>query len=215
MTNGFTARTLALVAGGSYCIIFIAASFANFYMLESLMADPLTTVRQDAIWIRAGILAFMITVVFDVVVAWALYELFKGHPLTLLSTLFRMMHAAMMGVAIHALPVVLTLASADDILQQIDIFNSIWLLGLFLLWYSYCAVGLHLFQSGICQALPACRRCHVYAGYGRAFCVAQLCRIRSCFAVVRRCFGYCGGNVLCDLAAGEGRHSVAHACPWR
>ncbi|MEZ5507761.1 MAG: DUF4386 domain-containing protein [Gammaproteobacteria bacterium] len=131
MTNGFTARTLALVAGGSYCIIFIAASFANFYMLESLMADPLTTVRQDAIWIRAGILAFMITVVFDVVVAWALYELFKGHPLTLLSTLFRMMHAAMMGVAIHALPVVLTLASADDILQQIDIFNSIWLLGLF------------------------------------------------------------------------------------
>lgn len=43
MINGITARTLALVAGGSYWIIFVAAIFANFYMLESLTADPLTT----------------------------------------------------------------------------------------------------------------------------------------------------------------------------
>lgn len=142
MINGITARTLALVAGGSYWIIFVTAIFANFYMLESLTADPLLTVQQSPAAIKAGILAFMITVVFDVVVAWALYELFKAHPLALLSTLFRMMHAAMMGVAIHALPAVLTLASADDILQQLEIFNSIWLLGLFFF-------GIHVVLLGI------------------------------------------------------------------
>ena len=124
-------RKLALTAGGSYLIIFFAAIFANFFVLEALTLDPLGTVGEQPTTVRFGILAFMITAVFDVVVAWALYELYKSNALSGLSTLFRMMHAAVMGVAVFALPEVLSLTSADDILVQVTRFNTIWLIGLF------------------------------------------------------------------------------------
>jgi hypothetical protein len=141
MTNTYSARTFALIAGVSYWIIFFAAIFANFYVLESLATDPLTTVQQNHALVRAGIVAFMITVAFDVIVAWALYELFKEHPLSVLSTLFRMMHAAIMGVAIFALPAVFALNNSEEILKQVNSFNTIWLIGLFFF-------GIHIILLG-------------------------------------------------------------------
>lgn len=134
-------RTLSLIAGFSYLIIFFAAIFANFFVIESMLSDPLYTVQHNHFMARAGILAFLITVVFDVVVAWALYELFRDHPLSGLSTLFRMMHAAIMGVAIFALPFALVSVTAEEVLKQVDIFNTIWLIGLFFF-------GLHLMLLG-------------------------------------------------------------------
>ncbi|WP_088342370.1 DUF4386 domain-containing protein [Robiginitalea sediminis] len=125
------ARTLALTAGASYIVIFFAAIFANFLVLENLGQDPVGTVQNASGLVRWGILAFLVTVVFDVVVAWALYELFKTHPLSGLSTLFRMMHAAIMGVGVFALPAVLSMDSAEAILGQVEVFNTIWLIGLF------------------------------------------------------------------------------------
>lgn len=124
-------RTLAITAGLSYLIIFFAAIFANFMVLENILNAPLNTIQQDHTVVRLGIIAFMITVVFDVVVAWALNELYRSHPLTKLSTYFRMMHAAIMGVAIFALPMALTATTDQDVLKQVDIFNTIWLIGLF------------------------------------------------------------------------------------
>ncbi|WP_224488757.1 DUF4386 domain-containing protein [Robertkochia flava] len=122
---------LSRIAGFSYLVIFIAAIFANFFMLESLKTQPLLTVQEADLTVRLGILAFLITAVFDVVVAWALHLLYRSHPLTGLSTLFRMMHAAIMGVAVFSLPEVLTSADPSFILQQINQFNTIWLIGLF------------------------------------------------------------------------------------
>src|SRR5210317_601942 len=100
-------RTLSIITGVSYLVIFFAAIFANFFVLESILKDPLVTIQEHHVIVRFGILAFLITVVFDVVVAWALYELYKKHHLSGLSTLFRMMHAAIMGVAVFALPLAL------------------------------------------------------------------------------------------------------------
>jgi hypothetical protein len=134
-------RTLALIAGASYLIIFFAAIFANFFVLESILKDPLATIQQHHMMVRLGIMAFIITVVFDVVVAWALYELYKKHPLSGLSTYFRMMHAAIMGVAIFALPLALVSSTSEEILRQVDIFNIIWLIGLFFF-------GIHLILLG-------------------------------------------------------------------
>jgi len=123
--------TYADIAGVSYLIIFIAAIFANFFVIESLINDPLTVVRQQHYLVRAGIIAFLLTVVFDVIIAWALYVLFKGNALSLLSALFRIMHAAIMAVAIFSLPAVLTSNTADQILAHVNTFNTIWLIGLF------------------------------------------------------------------------------------
>lgn len=134
-------RKLSIIAGTSYLVIFFAAIFANFFVLESILKDPLVTIQENQVIVRFGILAFLVTVVFDVVVAWALYELYKKHDLSGLSTLFRMMHAAIMGVAVFALPVALKSTTANEILGQVDIFNIIWLIGLFFF-------GIHLILLG-------------------------------------------------------------------
>lgn len=124
-------RALSVIAGSSYLVIFFAAIFANFFVLESILNDPLVTIQENSLIVRFGIMAFLITVVFDVIVAWALYELYRNHSMSGLSTLFRMMHAAIMGVAVYSLPVTLQLTSGQEILHQVDIFNTIWLIGLF------------------------------------------------------------------------------------
>lgn len=134
-------RTLSLIAGVSYLIIFFAAIFANFFVIESMLNDPLGAIQQHQLFVRAGILAFLITVVFDVIVAWALYELYKEHSLSGLSTLFRMMHAAIMGAAIFTIPIALDSNTSDEVLEQVNIFNIIWLVGLFFF-------GVHLILLG-------------------------------------------------------------------
>lgn len=130
-----------MIAGISYLIIFFAAIFANFFVLESILNDPLQTIQDNHMMVRFGILAFLITVVFDVVVAWALLELYKENILSKLSTMFRMMHAAIMSVAVFALVLALSSTSSQEILKQVDIFNIIWLIGLFFF-------GVHLILLG-------------------------------------------------------------------
>jgi len=136
-----TKRRLSVIAGISYLIIFFAAVFANFFVLESILNEPVLTIRENHMIVRFGILAFLITVVFDVVVAWALLEIYREHMLSVLSTLFRMMHAAIMGVAVFALVIALSATDSQEILHQADIFNNIWLIGLFFF-------GIHLILLG-------------------------------------------------------------------
>lgn len=124
-------RKLSILAGISYLIIFFSAIFANFVVVDSILNSPVKTVQEDHMMVRFGIIAFIITVVFDIVVAWALKELYKKSSLTTLSTYFRLMHAAIMGVAICALPIALQESTPQNILKQIEIFNTIWLIGLF------------------------------------------------------------------------------------
>lgn len=134
-------RTYALIAGVSYLVIFFAAIFANFFVLDALLQDPVGTVENNGLWVRLGIVAFLVTAVFDVFVAWALCELYKTHPFTLPSTYFRLAHAIIMGVAVFALPLVFLNATEDAILEQVTIFNTIWLIGLFFF-------GVHLLFLG-------------------------------------------------------------------
>jgi hypothetical protein len=134
-------RQLSIIAGISYLIIFFAAIFANFFVLESLLADPLETVQQNNLMVRFGILAFLVAAVFDVVVAWALFEMYKKHAFSNLSTYFRIMHAAIMGVATFALILALKSTTSTDILDQVKVFNIIWLIGLFFF-------GIHLILLG-------------------------------------------------------------------
>ena len=82
-------RKLSIITGVSYLIIFFAAIFANFFMLESLKQNPLETIEQQNMMVRFGIMAFLITALFDVVVAWGLYKLYREHYFTQLSTWLR------------------------------------------------------------------------------------------------------------------------------
>lgn len=125
------ARTLFQIAGISYLVIFLSAIFANFFVLDAIIQDPVTTIVESGILVRFGILAFLIAAVFDVFVAWALYDLYKNHVFSRVSTYFRILHAVIMGVAVFALVPMLHFSSSEAILAQVASFNTIWLIGLF------------------------------------------------------------------------------------
>jgi len=131
----------AVTIGISYLIIFFAAIFANFLVIESLLSNPLETVSQQEIMVRAGVMAFLVTAVFDIVVAWGLDEIYKSHYLSKISTYFRIMHGTIMGVGVFALLTTLNLSNEVDILSQVEVFNNIWLIGLFFF-------GVHLILLG-------------------------------------------------------------------
>lgn len=124
-------RQLSILTGISYVIIFFAAIYANFFVLESLKINPEMTVNEESMSIRLGIMAFIITVVFDVLIAWTLFEIYPKHYLSLLSTFFRMMHAVIMAIAIFSLPLILNMNDKIDILSSVQQFDTIWLIGLF------------------------------------------------------------------------------------
>jgi hypothetical protein len=134
-------RKLSIIAGISYLIIFLTAIYANFFVLDAILTDPVGTITASSIHVRFGAIAFMVAAVFDVVVAWVLYKLYKEHLLSQLSTYFRIMHAAIMGAAVFVFPMMIGLDSADLILQQVDVFNYLWLIGLFFF-------GIHLVLLG-------------------------------------------------------------------
>ena len=124
-------RSLSLITGTSYLVIFFAAIFANFFVLQAIIDNPVETITRSHLMVRSGIVAFLITVLFDVVVAWGLFELYSKHSLTRLSTYFRLMHAAIFGVGVYALTLTLHATTAQDILAHVNTFNTIWLIGLF------------------------------------------------------------------------------------
>lgn len=134
-------RKLSIIAGVSYVVIFFTAVFANFFVLEGIIQDPLTMIEENHILVRFGIMAFLVTAVCDVIVAWAVYELYKEHILTTLSTYFRLTHAVVMCIAVFVLPGALELTSGTEILRQVDIFNTIWLIGLFFFGFHLILLG--------------------------------------------------------------------------
>lgn len=124
-------KKLSLIIGISYLIIFFTAIFANFFVLDSLINNPISAVLENEHLVRFGIVAFLIAALFDIVVAWAIFELYKDHILSRLSTYLRLIHAVLMGGSVFSLLMVFNFSTEIEILNQVDIFNYIWLTGLF------------------------------------------------------------------------------------
>ena len=154
-------KKTARFAGLVYLIIAIIAILANFFVLESLIVqeDAATTannIMANELLFRSGIACFMVLVILDVLVAWALYILLKpvNKNLAMLAAWFRLVFAAILGVALHNLLSVLQLLSGADYLTVfeteqlqaqamlfLNAFNNTWLIGL-------TVFGLHLFVLG-------------------------------------------------------------------
>ncbi|WCL50630.1 DUF4386 domain-containing protein [Leptospira sp. GIMC2001] len=124
-------RNLSILTGISYIIIFFAAIYANFQVLEDLKNNPVTTVLENSMSVRLGIMAFIITVVFDVVIAWTLLIIYSSHDLSLLSNFFRLIHAVIMAIAVFSLTNILNIREEIEIIQNVQQFDNIWLIGLF------------------------------------------------------------------------------------
>ena len=154
-------KNISKLAGVGYLIIFMTGIFANFFVIESLVvpgdgAVTLENIRGSDGLFRIGILSFILMVIFDVVLAWALYLLLKpvNKNMSLFQAWFRLVNGTIFGVALFHLVEVLRLASGDgymagadqdmiamEVMRSLEAFNIVWLIGLIFF-------GIHLVLLG-------------------------------------------------------------------
>jgi hypothetical protein len=168
-----SSRTAALWAGLGYAALFALAIFANFVVLTRLVdpGDPAATVdaiAADASLFRLGVVAFAAVFVIDIVVAWALYVIFRpaGARRSLLAAWFRLGYTVLLGAAVTFLYLALQLATGaggtgglDEASREaltmlaLDAFDVTWLVGLVAFGAHLVLVGRMILLSGLAPRL--------------------------------------------------------------
>lgn len=143
-------KSVSRLAGVGYLIIFLTGIFANFFVIEGLVvagdgAATLQNIKESDTLFRIGILSFILMVIFDLVLAWALYLLLKpvNKNMSLFQAWFRLVNGTIFGVALFHLVEVIQLANgggylsgvdqemlAFEVMRSLEAFNTIWLVGL-------------------------------------------------------------------------------------
>ncbi len=150
-------RTASVLAGIGYVALFVLGIFANFFVREGLIVtdDAQATAANIADsegLFRLGMISFLAIFVLDIIVAWALYIVFRpaNRDLSLVAAWSRLVYTVFLGVALifffQALQLLggagsLIAFATDQLNAQalvaLDTFNSTWLIGL-------TAFGVHL-----------------------------------------------------------------------
>jgi len=119
--DGISLRQAALIAGLGLLVMTIAAPFAEFFVYSKLVVagDIETTVqniRSRSGFYLAGIFAYLIVFIMDVVVAWALYVLLipVNRSLALLTAWFRLVYTVAAFFAMLKLVTVYRLLNTPD-----------------------------------------------------------------------------------------------------
>ncbi len=161
-TASLSPRSAARIAGVGYVSIFFLAIFANFFVREGLVEPGNATatvanITESLGLFRAGLVAFLAIFVIDVVIAWALYIVFRDvhRDLSLVTAWLRLVYTVLFGVALVFFYQVLQLLSGADhvaalgtdqvnaqVMIALESFNATWLVGL-------AAFGLHLVLLGV------------------------------------------------------------------
>jgi len=117
----------ARLAGVGYLIIIVAGIFAEFFVRSSLIVSGDATATANNIMaseslFRIGIAGDLVMLVFDAIVALALYVLLKPvhRSLALMATIFRLIHTAVYGVNLLNLVVVTLLLSGAGYLAAFE-----------------------------------------------------------------------------------------------
>jgi hypothetical protein len=129
---------------------------------------------------RIGVLSFIIMVIFDVVLTWALYILLApvNKDLSLLAAWFRLVNCAIFGIALFNLPAALTLAGGAGylgalgaeqrhalVMLQLDAFNDTWLVGLIFFGIHLLLLGYLIIRSGFIPVFVGVLLLAAGAGY--------------------------------------------------
>src|SRR3954454_19732636 len=157
----WTVRRAGVVAGVALLVMVALAAFANFVVVQGMLTPgdgPATAaeiVAREGTF-RLGVLAWLLIVVLDIVIAWALYRVFRpvSPAVSMLAAVFRLVYAAVLLVAVgqllRAVDVLtanstLTASGADGVggraLLELNAFQDLYDLGLFLF-------GIHLALLG-------------------------------------------------------------------
>jgi hypothetical protein len=160
-TSECTLRKSSVTAGIGLLLMAILAAVANFNALQNLVVNSDAAATYSKIMnatgvFRLGICFFIIVSILDIVVAWALYVLFKpvSKGLSLLAAWLRIVYAAIFAISLNNLLQILHLLSGADYLKvfeadqlkaqvmlYVEMFQSGWNTGLIVF-------GLHLLILG-------------------------------------------------------------------
>jgi len=116
------------IAGAGYLIIFVLGLVTNFVVLGNLVAPgnaeaTAANIASNQLLFRGGLASWLVVLIIDVVIAWALYEFLKpvNSGLSLLTAWFRLVYIAIFGVTQLNLLFAIILLSGGDFL---NVFNS-------------------------------------------------------------------------------------------
>jgi len=159
--NDISPRSAALVAGFSLLVMFFAAMFANFNVVEGMLvpndgAATVDNVLANLPLFRFGIGAFLVVLICDVLAAWGLYIFFApaDKHLSALAGWLRLVYTAIFGAALFSLVFILRLLSdaslmgmfesaqlQSQVMQYFSNFDAAWT-------FSLVFFGVHLFVLG-------------------------------------------------------------------
>jgi hypothetical protein len=161
-----TLRQAALVAGFAYLLS--PVSYAEFTLYPKLVIagnidQTIQNIDAHRGMFAAVILCYFVTLLEDVVIAWALYELLAPvhRALSMLTALFRLTYAAMALVALLNLVTVYRLLDTPEYLRrfgfgslaaQVDVslhsFRFEWSFSLIVFGVHLCLLGYLIYRSG-------------------------------------------------------------------
>jgi hypothetical protein len=120
-TSGWTVRRAGVVAGAALLLMVVAAIPAYFVVVEGMItpgdaAATAAEITARETTFRLGVVAWLLIVVLDVVVAWALYRVFRpvSAAVSMLTAAFRLVYTAVLLVAVGQL------LRAVDVLGGLD-----------------------------------------------------------------------------------------------
>jgi Domain of unknown function (DUF4386) len=118
----------AIVVGLGLLIMAIAAFFANFFVLETLVvpedaAKTVSNIMENQMLFRFSIAGFVVVLLCDVLVAWALYVFLKpvNQSLSMLAAIFRLVYTAIFAAALFNLANAFQLVSGAE---QLSVFTA-------------------------------------------------------------------------------------------
>ncbi|WP_197684174.1 DUF4386 domain-containing protein [Planococcus antarcticus] len=176
MTTGMNEKNplfYARVVGFGLLLMALVALFANLFVIESFIipgdaASTINNITDNEVLFRLAIVSFVIVLVLDVIVAWALYILMKrvNNNVALLAALFRLIYTAIFAAVIFNFLSVLQLVSEErylalmetnqlhaQVMLLIDAFNNGWNIGLVFFGMHLLLIGYLVFKSGFMPKL--------------------------------------------------------------
>lgn len=163
---GLTLRQAALVAGFAYLLSPVA--YAEFTLYPKLVIagnidQTIHNIAAHREMFAAVILCYFVTILEDIVIAWALYELLAPvhRALSMLTALFRLAYAAMALVALFNLVTAYRLIDTPEYLRRFDFgtlaaqvdvllhsFRYEWSFSLIVFGIHLCLLGYLIYRSG-------------------------------------------------------------------
>lgn len=156
---GSSLRTPAVIGGVSLLVLAVLSGWANFGVLETLVTegDAARTARDvlaSETTFRLGVLAWLVVVVLDVVVAWALWKVFAPvhRTVSAVAAISRSVYAGLLLWATTYLAGAISVLATDgrsagieqvqaEAMRRIEYFHLLWDVGLLLF-------GVHLILVG-------------------------------------------------------------------